>query len=472
MLENTAYEKEAGEGLYEFTAGPLLQRQAELESSARSYPRRIPISIKKAQGLYLEDGEGREFIDCLSGAGTLALGHNHPVIIDAIKTFLETQTPLHTLDLTTEIKDQFMQDILSSLPASFANNSRIQFCGPSGADAIEAAIKLVKTATGRSDIYSFSGGYHGMTHGALALTGNLGPKKQVPNLMSGVHFLPFPYDYRCPFGLKNKAGVDVGLHYIEHLLDDPESGILPPAAIFVEPVQGEGGVIPAPVKWLKELRRITRERNIPLILDEVQAGVGRTGKMYGFEHAGIEPDAVVISKAIGGSLPMSILVYKNDLDKWSGGAHTGTFRGNQMAMATGSATLKFIRENNLCENAEKMGERFKTRLRELQCSTKCIGEVRGKGLMLGCEIVDFTTQPNAIGSYPVNGQLAKDIQQACLKRGLILEVGGRGGCVVRFLPPLTITAEQVDSIIEIFSSAVLSSQAEFLENQPKEKNIA
>ena len=472
MLENTVCEKEASEGLYEFTGGPLLQRQSEIESSARSYPRRIPISIKKAQGIYLEDSEGREFIDCLSGAGTLALGHNHPVIIKAIHDFLETQTPLHTLDLTTQIKDQFMQDVLASLPAAFAKDTRIQFCGPSGADAIEAAIKLVKTATGRSDVYSFSGGYHGMTHGALALTGNLGPKKQVPNLMSGVHFLPYPYDYRCPFGLKGKAGVEVGLHYIEHLLDDPESGILPPAAIFVEPVQGEGGVIPAPIKWLKELRRITRERNIPLILDEVQAGVGRTGKMYGFEHAGIEPDAVVISKAVGGSLPMSILVYKNSLDKWRGGAHSGTFRGNQMAMATGSATLAFIRDNNLCDNAQKMGERFKTRLRELQCAVKCIGEVRAKGLMLGCEIIDFTKEPNSIGSYPVNGELASAIQQACLKRGLILEVGGRDGCVVRFLPPLTITEKQVDTIIDVFSSAVLSAQTDFLANLPKEKHIA
>lgn len=184
MKENQAFGNETGEFLYEFTENSLWQRQAELESSARSYPRRTPISIKKAQGIYLQDSQKRASIDCLSGAGTLVLGHNNPVIVKAIKDFLATEAPLHTLDLTTEVKDQFMQDILSSLPASFAKNSRIQFCGPSGADAIEAAIKLVKTTTGRSDIFFFMGGYHGMTHGALALTGNLGPKKQVPMSVS------------------------------------------------------------------------------------------------------------------------------------------------------------------------------------------------------------------------------------------------------------------------------------------------
>jgi diaminobutyrate-2-oxoglutarate transaminase len=458
--------------LYEFSSNELLQRQEETESNARSYPRRIPISIKKAEGIYLYDSQNRQFIDCLAGAGTLALGHNHPAIINTIQEFLATQIPLHTLDLTTEVKDEFMQEVLNSLPAEFAKDCRIQFCGPSGADAIEAAIKLVKTATGRGDLFSFMGGYHGMTHGALALTGNLGPKKSLTNLMAGVHFLPYPYSYRCPFGLKNDAGADISSHYIEHILDDPESGILPPAGIFVEPVQGEGGVIPAPIQWLKDLRRITQERNIPLILDEVQAGIGRTGKMYGFEHAGIVPDAVVISKAVGGSLPMSILVYKSHLDKWQSGAHSGTFRGNQMAMATGTTTLKYIRDNELCKNAELMGNRLKAHLRELQCAVKCIGEIRGQGLMIGCEIIDYSLSANKLGSFPTNGSLASNIQRECLKRGLILEVGGRNGCVMRFLPPLIVTPNQIDTIAKIFSTALKVAEKEFSLFIKKERNIA
>lgn len=179
-------------------------------------------------------------MDCLAGAGTLALGHNHDAAIEAMRATLDAGLPLHTLDLTTPVKDSFIEALFSSLPAHFARRGRIQFCGPTGADAIEAALKLAKTVTGRSRVLAFSGAYHGMTHGALSVTGNLAPKLPLGSLMPNVHFLPYPYDYRCPFGLGGEAGIDAGLNYIDRLLADPESGVLMPAALVVEVVQGEG----------------------------------------------------------------------------------------------------------------------------------------------------------------------------------------------------------------------------------------
>lgn len=195
------------ETLYQFNESPLLARQARQESNARSYPRRIPLALKRARGIYVEDVEGRRFIDCLAGAGTLALGHNHPVVIEAIQQVLADELPLLTLDLTTPVKDQFVQDLFGLLPQALADEAKIQFCGPTGTDAVEAALKLVRTATGRSTVLSFQGGYHGMSQGALSLMGSLGPKRAMAGLLSnGVQFLPYPYDYRCPFGLGARPG--------------------------------------------------------------------------------------------------------------------------------------------------------------------------------------------------------------------------------------------------------------------------
>ncbi len=305
----------------------------------------------------MEDVEGRTFIDCLAGAGTLALGHNHPVVIEAIRQVLADELPLHTLDLTTPVKDQFVQDLFGLLPPALAAEAKIQFCGPTGTDAVEAALKLVRTATGRSTILSFQGGYHGMSQGALGLMGNLGPKKPLGAVLStGVQFLPYPYDYRCPFGLGGEAGVKANLHYLENLLNDPEGGVQLPAAVIVEVVQGEGGVVPADLDWLRGLRRITEQAGVALIVDEIQSGFARTGRMFAFEHAGIVPDVVVLSKAIGGSLPLAVVVYREWLDKWQPGAHAGTFRGNQMAMAAGSAVMRYLKEHDLAAHAAAMGE--------------------------------------------------------------------------------------------------------------------
>lgn len=441
---------------YTFSRNALLDRQSARESNARSYPRRFPLALQRAEGIFVEDIEGRIFIDCLAGAGTLALGHNHPVVVEAITQVLKDGVPLHTLDLMTPVKDRFMQDLFDCLPSELARDAKVQFCGPTGADAVEAALKLVKTATDRATMLAFHGAYHGMTEGALNLMGNLGPKRPLRGVTHGVQFLPFPYDYRCPFGLGGNAGVQAGLRYIHTVLNDPESGVPTPAGMILEVVQGEGGVIPAPDDWLRGVRTITTKAKVPLIVDEVQTGLGRTGHLFAFESAGITPDVVVLSKAIGGSLPLSVVIYRKELDAWLPGAHAGTFRGNQLAMAAGSATMHFIREQRLHEHAAAAGKLFLEKLRQLQSHHPQLGDVRGRGLMIGIEIVN-PDNSDALGRPAAHPALASAIQAECLKHGLILELGGRHGSVIRFLPPLIITEPQLDHVFEIFTVAVTAA---------------
>lgn len=422
----------------------ILERQASRESNARTYARNLGLALTEAQGIYVKDIDGKTYIDCLACAGALPLGHNHPVIKQAIYDALDNNLPMQTLDLVTPVKDELVTEIFNSLPPEFAKNAKIQFCSPSGSDAVEAAIKLVKTATGQRAIGAFRGGYHGMTHGSLALMGNLEPKLQVPGLMPDVHFFPYPYAHRYPMDSCNhKQDYQLCSQYLETALGDPEGGILPLAGLVMELVQGEGGVIPAPDNWVRDVRKITQERGIPLIVDEVQTGVGRTGAIYAFEHSGIIPDVIVLSKAIGGSQPLAAIVYSDKLDVWQPGAHAGTFRGNQLAMATGLATLRYIREFNLVAHVNKMGARFMNHLQQIQHEfPNLIGDVRGRGLMLGVEL--------SVNS----AKISRQVQAECLSRGLIVELGGRNASVVRFLPPLIIEAEQVDTVCEIFRDAI------------------
>ena len=427
-----------------------LDRQAETESNARSYPRKLPVAIRRAEGLYITDVDGKVYMDCLCGAGTLALGHNHPVVLAAIREHLDEGYPLHTLDLTTPVKHRFVEELLGTLPGEFARNARIQFCSPSGADAVEAAIKLVKTATGRQGMLAFHGGYHGQTHGALALMGNLGPK--VPGLMPDVSFQPYPYSYRCPMGHSGGCGDCTCGAFTRQQLSDPESGMVKPAGMILEVVQGEGGAIPAPAGWLRQMRATATECGIPLIFDEVQTGWGRTGTLYAFEDSGVVPDVLVLSKAIGGGLPLAVIVYREELDTWKPGAHAGTFRGNQLAMATGLATLDFIRERDVLGNVQEMSIRFQERLLDCKNRYSFVGDVRGRGLMLGMEIVN-PEKADAMGRPLGDGARARRLQAACFEAGLLVELGGRHGAVMRLLPPLNITATQVAAVCAVIEKA-------------------
>ncbi|WP_420714323.1 diaminobutyrate--2-oxoglutarate transaminase family protein [Streptomyces sp. NRRL WC-3744] len=464
----------------------ILRRQSARESSARTYARALPIVPVRARGLTIEGADGRRYLDCLSGAGTLALGHNHPVVLEAVRRVLDSGAPLSVLDLATPVKDAFVTELFRTLPPGLADRARVQFCGPAGTDAVEAALKLVRTATGRTGILAFTGAYHGMTAGALAASGGA-PDVQVARL-------PYPQDYRCPFGVGGPYGAELAARWTESLLDDPKSGVPLPAGMILEPVQGEGGVIPAPDDWLRRMRRLTADRSIPLIADEIQTGVGRTGAFWAVDHSGVTPDVMVLSKAIGGSLPLAVIVYRDALDVWQPGAHAGTFRGNQLAMAAGTATLAYVRENALAERAAALGSRMLNQLAELTRAFPCVGDVRGRGLMIGVELVnpdaDHTTPrpgrpAGGVGDTgdaadvddgrmgglsgtaarpepgrtpcPAAPELAAAVQRECLQRGLIVELGGRHASVVRLLPPLTISDEQATAVLDRLTDAVAAA---------------
>ncbi|MGF1909814.1 pyridoxal phosphate-dependent class III aminotransferase [Vibrio kasasachensis] len=443
------------EGTYDLALDQLLIEQEQSESQVRSYPRRLPIAIKKAYGALVEDTRGQMFLDCLAGAGTLVLGYNHPEINQALKDQLDSGLPYQTLDITTEAKNNFIKRVKRFLPSELADNAVIQFCGPSGADAVEAAIKLAKQTTGRNTMFAFRGAYHGMTNGTMGMMGNLNTKARRTGLMSDVHFMPFPYDLRCPFGLGGEEGAKASIRYIERLLEDDEAGIMKPAAMIVEPIQGEGGVISAPAFWLKELRRICDDHGILLIFDEIQCGVGKTGDHFAYQESGIQPDILCLSKAIGGGLPMSLLVINKRYDTWLPGEHTGTFRGNQLAMISGEKALEIIERDGLVEHANVAGQYFRHGLEAIQKRVDCIADIRGKGLMIGIEISQPGGALNKFGEPVADGGLTLRIQRAALERGLMVEKGGREGAVIRLLPPLIISYEQIDFALRVIEEAIL-----------------
>lgn len=437
-----------------------IERQNDFESSARSYPRKFPFALKKAKGSWVEDVEGNRYLDFLCGAGTLALGHNNDEVKRAMIELIESDAPLHTLDLTTPVKDRFVQTILDNLPGDLKDNARIQFCSPSGTDATDAAIKLCKTATGRSTVIAFSGGYHGMGHGALALTGNLNAKNHVANLMPGVQFMPVPYSYRCPFGLGGQAGIDACCAYFERMLKDPECGVTRPAAVIIEAIQGEGGVIPVPEKFLQTVRRVTAELDIPMICDEIQCGMGRSGRLFAFEYAGITPDVILASKAIGGSQPMAVVIYNKKLDKWTAGAHAGTFRGNQLAMAAGTVVLETVTKKEFLDEVVSKGEYIRQHIEKLQKEVSIIGDVRGKGLMLGIEFIDPNAEKDLMGHPAASGEIAARVQHLCFENRLVMEKGGRNGSVMRCLCALNVTREDIDTMLSVFDRVVKQVDAD------------
>ncbi|MFK4102594.1 diaminobutyrate--2-oxoglutarate transaminase family protein [Streptomyces sp. NPDC019531] len=477
----------------------ILRRQSARESAARTYARALPIVPVRARGLTIEGADGRRYLDCLSGAGTLALGHNHPVVLEAIRKVLDSGAPLHVLDLATPVKDAFITELFRTLPPGLADHARVQFCGPAGTDAVEAAFKLVRAATGRNGMLAFAGACHGMTSGAIEAPGDAFDVR--------VARLPYPQDYRCPFGVGGPRGAELAARWTESVLDDPKSGVPLPAGMILEPVQGDGGVLPASDEWMRRMRQITADRSIPIIADEIETGVGRTGAFWAVEHSGITPDVMVLSKAIGGSLPLAVVVYRDDLDVWDPGAPAGIFRGNQLAMAAGTATMAYVRENALTERAATLGARMLEQLRRLAREFPVIGEVRGRGLMIGLEMVELEGEGRGVsgaggtgegdglggrgerGAFgdsggfgglggfmgldgaggvettaavpgaaaaprPASAELAASVQRECLRRGLIVELGGRHASVVRLLPPLTITDEQTVAVLDRLADAV------------------
>jgi diaminobutyrate-2-oxoglutarate transaminase len=423
----------------------LLERQAQRESGVRTYPRGLPIAIRRGSGSYLEDLDGNTFVDFLAGAGAMPLGHSHTELIDAVAEQLRALT--HGLDFPTEVRDEFISAQLSMLPESMRASMRVEFCGPSGADAVDAALKLCKTATGRSDIIAFQGAFHGCSHAAMTATGLVTQKERVAGRVPDVHFFPYPYPLRCSLGAGAASGQRC-LEYLERSLRDPLGGIPRPAAVIVEIVQGEGGVIPAPTDFVQGLRRVTDELDVPLIVDEVQTGGGRTGTWFAFEQHGIEPDVIVASKAIGGmGMPVALVMHHKRLDVFAPGAHTGTFRGNQLAFAAGAAAARIVVRDRIIDNAHELGAYALRTLEGFACEHDIVAEARGLGLLLGVEIV------NPANGEP-SGETAAAVQRAAIERGLIVELGGRGDSVVRLTPPLNVSRTTLDQGLEILGAAL------------------
>ena len=423
----------------------LLARQERWESNARTYPRHLPIAVDEASGCWVRDVDGNVFIDFLAGAGVLSLGHNHPELVAVVARQLTKYT--HGLDFPTPAKDAFTQAQLSMLPDGMRDRMKIHFCGPTGANAVDAALKLCKTATGRGDIISFQGGFHGSSHAAMAVTGLVDQKAPVPNGMSGVHFFPFSYCSRCPLGLTPDTCASSCATYLERSLKDSNGGVPLPAAVIMELIQGEGGVIPGTLEFVRRVRAVTRELGIPLIVDEVQTGCGRTGTWFAFEQYGIEPDVIVASKALSGiGTPVAVIIYDEKLDVWAPGAHTGTFRGNQLAFAAGTEAVRIMRRDDVMGNVRRRGEQVDDLLAPL-AGNPWVWEVRGRGLMWGIELADPVTGRPA-------GELARKVQALALRRGLIVECGGRDDAVVRLLPPLNVTAGIIDTACEILLTAI------------------
>ncbi|MFS8098618.1 diaminobutyrate--2-oxoglutarate transaminase family protein [Lentzea alba] len=417
----------------------LLDRQASRESSARAYPVHSPIAIAGGEGSYLRDADGNVFLDFLTGAGVLALGHNHPDLVAAAHAQLDVHT--HLLDFPSEAKDTFTDLILGTLPPAMRGRYKIHFCGPTGADGVDAAIKLCKTHTGRGEVIAFQGGFHGSTQSTLAVSGLVGPKEPVQNMLPGVAFFPYSSCFACPLGLKPDSCSVNCVQYLENALDDVNGGLRRPAAVLLELVQGEGGVVPARKEFAQRVRDLTRRLGIPLVVDEVQSGCGRTGTWFAFEQYGIEPDVVVLSKALGGGHPVSVILYHERLDRWESGAHTGTFRGNQLAFAAGAELMRVFERDRVLDNVREISSRLLNGLYELASEHEFIGDVRGLGMMLGAEVISHQGHSAH--------EIAALLHSTCLRRGLLFELAGRNDNVLRFLPPLNLTAREAHEALDI-----------------------
>ncbi|MFI6460023.1 aminotransferase class III-fold pyridoxal phosphate-dependent enzyme [Streptomyces sp. NPDC050538] len=432
------------------------RRPAAPESPARAYARALPIVPVRARGLTVGGADGGRYLDCASGGGTLALGHNHPVVLEAIRAVLDSGAPLHTLDLATPARDAFVAELFRTLPPGFGDHARVQFCGPTATEAVEAEFRLVRAVTGRTDILALTDAHAGMTTSTLDVSGD------DPDVRDGR--LPSPQDHRRPYGN--------GPDEFEHGLDDPNSAMPNPAGVILEPVQGGGGVIPAPDDWMRHIWQVTATRTIPLIADEAETGSGRTGAFWAVEHSGVAPDVMVLSNAISGSLPLAVVVHRDDPEVHQLDVPTDAFSANQLALATGAATLAHVRENDRAGRAAELGARMLAQLRGLAEQFACAGDVRGRGLMIGVEFV--TEDEGAVrgvgggrrgshlgamqwpmdGTGPTAPELAAAVQQECLRRGLIVELGVRHARVVRLLPPLTISDEQATAVLGRLSDAV------------------
>ncbi|MFW5845693.1 MAG: diaminobutyrate--2-oxoglutarate transaminase [Planctomycetota bacterium] len=409
----------------------------ERESEVRGYCRDYPVIFETAKGARLTDEDGTEYIDFLGGAGTLNYGHNPEPLKQAVLEHLQNDRLLHGLDMHTATKRRFLEVFSETILAPRGLDYKLQFTGPTGTNAVEAALKLARKVTGRHEIFAFTNGFHGVTQGALACTGNRHHREGSGILLSGVTRVPYQ-------GYMDPDGDTIG--YIRRLLEDPSSGVELPAAMIVETIQGEGGVNVASYEWLRKLQELCKEFGSLLIVDDIQVGCGRTGTFFSFEGQEIEPDIVTLSKSLSGiGLPMALVLMKPELDEWNPGEHNGTFRGNNLAFASATAAIEHYWSDGSFTAAVRARSRM---LRERFCAIRDAHpehgiKVRGRGMIYGLEM-------------PVEGMAAKVVEES-FARKLIIENCGPNGAVIKFLAPLTIDFDDLEAGLDRLTEAVAAA---------------
>jgi diaminobutyrate-2-oxoglutarate transaminase len=410
-----------------------------LESEVRSYVRSFPVLFDRGVGTTLTAADGQEYLDFFGGAGALNYGHNNPAFKQALLDYIERDGIVHSLDLATTAKRKFIEAFEQYILKPRGLTYKLQFTGPTGANAVEAALKLARQVTRRSTVVSFTGSYHGVSAGSLAATANKEMRAAAGFPLAHVVSLPYEGYLGDSFDT---------IEYFEKLLQDPGSGLDKPAAVILEAVQGEGGINTASVDWLQRLRDLTSRHGILLILDDIQAGVGRTGKFFSFELAGIVPDIVTLSKSLSAyGTPMALVLIKPDLDVWAPAAHTGTFRGNNLAFVTARAALEtYWSDTKFEEQIARKSAILAKELASISSEHPTLGlGVRGRGLMYGLVSPKDRTLP---------GRVSKE----AFARRLMLETAGSYGEVLKFMPALTIAEPDLHRGLSIIRDSINAVQ--------------
>ncbi|MGA8542764.1 MAG: aspartate aminotransferase family protein [Thermoplasmata archaeon] len=404
---------------------------------------------RAAQGATIEDVDGNRFVDWVAGICVLNLGHRHPRLVTAVEA--QMKEIWHALELPTEARSRFLEELEDCLPGTLRNNARIMF-SITGGDAIETAISIADFAQGKRGTVAFSGAYHGVHGGVVSLTS--GRRYHSTSSFRGgtVIRVPYPDPYRPVLGADDGAAGTIS--YLEHLVNDPHSGVDEISSVLVEPILGEGGYVVPPDDFLPSLREFCDRHGILLIADEVQTGLGRTGRMWAVEHAGVTPDILCIAKSIGGGIPLAVVAYRADLVKeLPRGFHLGTFRANPLALAAGTEVLKVLKEGDLLDRTRRRGAGLVERFRSMVGRHPAIGEVRGRGFMVG---VEFVRDPASRAAW---GERAKAMRSELFSRGVLMHTCGSWDQVLRFMAPLTIEDELLDRGLLAFEDALGGSEA-------------
>ncbi len=411
----------------------------EIESEVQSYARSFPRVFHRARGEFLYDEEGNEYLDFLAGAGTLNYGHNNPVFKEKLLEYIHADGITHGLDLHTRAKGEFLETFNEKILKPRGLDYVVQFTGPTGTNAVEAALKLARNITGRENVISFTNGFHGVSLGSLAATGNSHHRDAAGVSLNGTTRMP--YDGYLGEDIDTTA-------YLDKVLSDSSSGVDLPAAAIIETVQGEGGINAASFEWLRSLEQVCRKHGVLLIVDDIQAGCGRTGTYFSFEEAGIHPDIVTLSKSLGGyGLPFAVVLFRPELDHWKPGEHNGTFRGNNFAFVTAKAAIDhYWSDDTFAREIKRKGAYISRRLQDIVAR-------HGEG--------NFTTRGRGMfqGINCVNGELAGKITKTAFRNGLIIETSGADDHVVKFLCPLIIRDENLKRGIDIVEAAILETCA-------------